>query len=233
MNYFFNKLTVLLVVGITFILTMSLNEVTKYAEGVELRNRQALESWQESARTQYKTQEECQEKNDVICNFESCDYIPAGKTLEEVCGPDFTKGWKPSLVPIPPFYRNIDTIELTIHGKAGDQRLTVLPSDLQMTYTGTNGTLSSPKSIELYRITFLTNKFILYEYDALAMRISAPTATSTDPVRYTLALTAWSGAESMKLPDVSISCWQSRCLREFTDLKNDIIRLWGETIPEK
>ncbi|MFH1664186.1 MAG: FKBP-type peptidyl-prolyl cis-trans isomerase [archaeon] len=42
----------------------------------------------------YSTQEECEEKNDCECNFVMCDYIPEGKTFEEVCGKGFEKGWK-------------------------------------------------------------------------------------------------------------------------------------------
>jgi hypothetical protein len=212
-------------------ITMSFNEVTKYAQGVELRNRQTLESWRERTKAEYKTQEECQEQNEVICNFEACDYIPAGKTIEEVCGPNLTKGWKPSLVPIPSFYRGLAEIKLTINGMGGEQRLSVLPPDLVITY-GTGAAVASSKPIELYQKTFLTNKFILYEFDSLSKRMPQPTATSTDPVRYALTLIA--GSEQTPAPDdVSASCWSSRCPREFTDLKNDIIRMWGEPIPEK
>jgi len=42
----------------------------------------------------YSTQEECEAKASCTCAFVQCDYIPPGKTFEEVCGKDFKKGWQ-------------------------------------------------------------------------------------------------------------------------------------------
>lgn len=39
------------------------------------------------------TQEECQQETGGDCRFQNCDYIPSGKTMEEVCGKNFKKGW--------------------------------------------------------------------------------------------------------------------------------------------
>ncbi len=43
----------------------------------------------------YETQEECEQKTGKSCGFVMCDYIPKGKTFEEVCGKDFQEGWAP------------------------------------------------------------------------------------------------------------------------------------------
>lgn len=58
----------------------------------------AMASTEESSKTEtiYPTQEECQQKTGKFCHFRTCDYIPPGKTLEEICGKNFTKGWIPS-----------------------------------------------------------------------------------------------------------------------------------------
>ena len=42
----------------------------------------------------YSTQEECEAKAGCTCGFVQCDYVPPGKTFEEVCGKDFKKGWQ-------------------------------------------------------------------------------------------------------------------------------------------
>ncbi len=39
------------------------------------------------------TQEGCQQETGGECRFQNCDYIQSGKTLEEVCGKNFKKGW--------------------------------------------------------------------------------------------------------------------------------------------
>lgn len=46
----------------------------------------------------FDSQEECQQKTGKSCTFiyKMCDYIPRGKTFEEVCGKNFRKfGWYP------------------------------------------------------------------------------------------------------------------------------------------
>ncbi|MBI2343440.1 MAG: hypothetical protein HYV02_03765 [Deltaproteobacteria bacterium] len=41
------------------------------------------------------SQEECEQKTGKTCSLQMCDYVPPGKTFEEVCGKDFKKGWVP------------------------------------------------------------------------------------------------------------------------------------------
>ena len=47
----------------------------------------------------FVSQEECEQKTGKSCDFQMCDYIPPGKTFEEVCGKDFKKGWAPVFSP--------------------------------------------------------------------------------------------------------------------------------------
>lgn len=43
--------------------------------------------------TFYKTKQECEQQSGKKCSGpQQCDYIPEGKTLEEVCGRGFFKG---------------------------------------------------------------------------------------------------------------------------------------------
>ncbi len=46
------------------------------------------------ARPSYPTKEACENTEKCQCGFVMCDYIPKGKTYEEVCGKDFEKGWQ-------------------------------------------------------------------------------------------------------------------------------------------
>lgn len=50
-------------------------------------------------RTSFTSQKECEEKNGTTCMYQMCDYIPKGKTFEEVCGKDFQTGWVPQYSP--------------------------------------------------------------------------------------------------------------------------------------
>lgn len=43
----------------------------------------------------FYSQEECEQKTGKSCDFQTCDFIPSGKTFEETCGKDFKKGWIP------------------------------------------------------------------------------------------------------------------------------------------
>ena len=40
----------------------------------------------------FSTIEECEQKTGRRCDIRMCDYVPAGKTFEEVCGKDFKGG---------------------------------------------------------------------------------------------------------------------------------------------
>jgi len=42
----------------------------------------------------FRSEQECEEKTGCVCSFVMCDYVPEGKTFEEVCGEDFQKGWE-------------------------------------------------------------------------------------------------------------------------------------------
>ncbi len=52
------------------------------------------------ATTTYTTQEECEKTTGQECGLLMCDYVPEGKTFEEVCGIGFKKGWAPSMQPM-------------------------------------------------------------------------------------------------------------------------------------
>ena len=42
----------------------------------------------------YDTKEQCEASSNSECAYAMCDYVPEGKTYEEVCGKNFKKGWR-------------------------------------------------------------------------------------------------------------------------------------------
>lgn len=52
------------------------------------------------------TQEACEQATGLDCDLVMCDYIPEGKTFEEVCGKNFQKHWVP--IKNQPITSNID-----------------------------------------------------------------------------------------------------------------------------
>ena len=44
----------------------------------------------------YSSQEDCEQKTGMTCAFQNCDYTTKDKSIEEVCGKDFKKGWVPT-----------------------------------------------------------------------------------------------------------------------------------------
>lgn len=48
----------------------------------------------------YASEEECSTSTGTPCHYVTCDSIPEGKQPDEVCGPNFSKGWQP-VVPTP------------------------------------------------------------------------------------------------------------------------------------
>lgn len=43
----------------------------------------------------WTSQSACEKGTGQKCDFVMCDYVPAGKTFEEVCGKGFHNGWQP------------------------------------------------------------------------------------------------------------------------------------------
>jgi hypothetical protein len=42
----------------------------------------------------FLTEEMCYQSGCEQCGYAMCDYVPEGKTFEEVCGKNFQKGWQ-------------------------------------------------------------------------------------------------------------------------------------------
>ena len=65
----------------------------------------------------FTSQGECEETTGKPCSFQMCDYVPPGKTFEEVCGKDFKKGWTPrATTSNPPVITDRDSICILPYG---------------------------------------------------------------------------------------------------------------------
>ncbi len=47
----------------------------------------------QTKKQRYASEEECLKAGNSRCNYAMCDYVPKGKTREEVCGKDYEDGW--------------------------------------------------------------------------------------------------------------------------------------------
>lgn len=237
MGYIFTRTNALVAIVFAISFGLSINEIVQWAVGLSARNQQAFIEWQQRAKSRYISQAECQKATQAVCNYETCDYVPTGTTLEEVCGTNFEKGWKPSSVPIPQLFQYLDTIRLTIETPQSTGTFMLTPKDKSISYASTGLTAtSSEKFIEEYEMTLLTNSFILYDFPRVANRLQQQPDTDDGSTRYQFVLTATlppdvaTGATSQQ--SLSAACRASSCPRALVDLKNGIIRLWRDPVAE-
>jgi RNA polymerase subunit RPABC4/transcription elongation factor Spt4 len=170
MSYIFNRINLIVVVVMIFLITMSMNEVAHFAKRLDLSNKAAYAQWFTSHKTVFSTQEDCQKNTGALCNYEECDYIPDGQTLSEVCGKNFTKGWRPTIVTIPEAYRDIASLQLSIGPAASRQIIEIKPNDLTIQYSSLGSSDSSVKTkpIKSHDLTLLVNNMISYEFLRIA-----------------------------------------------------------------
>lgn len=237
MGYIFTKANAFVAIVFAISFGLSISEVVQWANGLSDRNQQLFIAWQQRSKSRYKSQTECQQATQAICNYETCDYVPVGKTIEEVCGVNFEKGWKPSMVPIPQLFQYMNSIRLKLFTQRGERLLILSPPTATVSYTasGPKATVSE-KKLEMFEITLLSNKFILYDFQQLSRRLQQEIPTSTEETIYQFVITGsippGSGDVSGE-QQLTATCSASTCPREFIDLKNDVLRLWREPIPEE
>jgi len=236
MNYVFNKFTIIVVIGVVFITVMTFNEAAKFVTKVRARNVLVYSAWLDQQGSTYATQEKCQQITSSICNFSECDFVPIGTSVEEVCGDDFSKGWRPTSVTIPEFYQSINEIRLRIETVSSVGILSILPQEDEMTYTSeSSGEIVTQKkiAITMQDSLFMTNKFILYEFIRLAEDADESEDIKNDETIYRISIVSDTLQDDNADDTASISCQASTCTREVADIKNAIIRLWGEDLAEE
>ena len=83
LTVFFIVLSIILVSGISYLAFRNSQSEPSNTTGESV----------ESDVTFYKTKQECEQQSGKKCSGpQQCDYIPEGKTFEEVCGKGFFKG---------------------------------------------------------------------------------------------------------------------------------------------
>ncbi len=235
MGYIFNKTNFIVIMVMIFLITMSMNEVLKYAQSVNLTNQAAYAHWFTSHKTVFATQEECEKTTAAICDYEECNYVPVGQTLQQVCGSDLTKGWRPTVVPIPAAYQHITTLTLSI-GPAKEKQLVIIdPNALTVRYApaGKDPTTAQAKPIKDHDYTLLLNNLVSYEFLGTAQAFAAKQPVDPLLSSYSIALTSEATTtEGSTANTYTVSCLPADCPRTILDLKSDIADLWGEPITE-
>jgi len=235
MSYVFNKLTLLVIGGIVVVLALSMNEVAVFAGKVSAANRSAYERWLSGQQNTFADQMICQQRTKKICTFVSCD----AATSDSGCGG--TKGWQPSDTAIPEAYDHLVAVRLVAEATArGTLEISIADSTIayRLLSYRSNREIEQVKLIDSRDITRLVNKFILYNF------LSRATATENQPEQqargasllardplYTVSV-IFDPVYTDRLSTASVSefrCQRSQCPREITDIKNQIIRLWGDS----
>ena len=70
-----------------------------FGQGPSTPQPQTQDTISPQVRKSFPTQGECEAETGKKCAFIMCDYVPPGKTFEEVCGKDFKKGWQATSEP--------------------------------------------------------------------------------------------------------------------------------------
>lgn len=231
MSYIFNRINVVVVMVMVFLIAMSLNEVFKYAQNVDLSNQAAYAQWFTSQQSAFPNQEACQQSTGFICNYEECNYVPAGQTFEELCGKDNTKGWRATSVAIPTAYRAAKEITLEFGTTTNLHRFSLDPETAMMSYTPprSSSTTGTTKTIAAHDITTITNKLVLYEFISLSTFLTGA-ELSDETNSYRLSLVTGDSASAETLQRYTATCAVSDCPRSIIDIKNDLLRIWGEKI---
>src|SRR3989338_11330627 len=194
-----------------------------------------------SAAVSFSTQEECEEKTGQRCSFEMCDYIPPGKTFEEVCGKDFEEGWNP----LPYAFRidsassaNFRDITLKISAPFSQVMLTIQGNGRMLYEALARGedVVRSEKRLPQDVMQDLLEK--IRDVKLLDMRDRPQSADDPqDGSQYSMVIGVkvfQPGIEQKTIfeGNRSVSCYQDGCEPGFMELKNKIFELWGEPVLE-
>lgn len=228
MSYIFNRINLLVVIVMIFLIAVSINEVAKYAKHVSLSNEAAYAQWFVSQKTHFKTQENCQQSTGYICSYEECDSVPIGESYEDLCGKDFTKGWRPTTVSIPEVFRQILSIRLSIGQKGSKQTYEIEPraETIRLFTEQTSDSQSESKKIQSHDITLLINSFIYYDFIGISQLAASPTDSATEQTTITIN-TEKLKPNGTEFASFAVSCQTSLCPRGINDLRSNILRLWG------
>lgn len=191
----------------------------------------------------FVSQEECEQKTGKPCSFQMCDDVPHGKTLEEVCGKDFKKGWMPVFSP-PEFPktqsftidgRKIIDVVLEVDAPFSTATLTIRENGSVSYVAKQSGRAEVQESgtVTADQLNILAK--MAQEIDFLNM--NGHPAKHDDPLdgsTYAISISILpQGDPRLADPGIhSVSCYEGNCERNFLKLKDKIIELWGKDILE-
>src|SRR3989344_233437 len=195
---------------------------------IQTRGPQALKDLQRMSQTPYRSQEDCQERTGAICNYQTCDYVPPGKTFEEVCGVDFSRGWHASKVEISQPYRDAAKLFFIANTRDAQDELLIDRRASTIRYRAQEGNhlqTTEATPIDTHGVTLLVNKMILYNF--LDMQKFIPSFSPTTTPMFAVTMVS-KGADSTSTS--TVRCAERSCTRNFTDIQSDFLRLWGKPL---
>ncbi len=209
---------------------------------VLIKNRTFIPSAQKIV---FVSQEECEQSTGKPCTFQMCDYVPAGKTFEEVCGKDFKKGW----VPIPPTSNSLPlsaSTQSTTQNPSTEKKILEITLEVNAPFSTAKLTIykdcsasylekqyGQPEKLTGYEEAIIEicasqmNKFndLVRENNFLSLKNNP--RRSSDPVdgsAYTITVKLLSTG-STELIDAmvhTVSCYQYSCEQKFLEIRNEI-----------
>ena len=201
--------------------------------------------------TVFASQEECEQTTGKSCSFQMCDYVPPGKTFEEVCGKNFKKGWvanpAASSSPSPSNSQPVKTpshqgviIEATLEINAPfSTAKLVIFADGSALYTAKQsgqaeiqtiheaGTFTKAQMAELFNLIENNNFFSLKNRP---YKDSDPLDGSTYAL--TIKIRPTGPPELVDAAVHQVSCYQFSCEQKFLIIKNFIMQSYGKEILE-
>lgn len=231
MGLIFNKITLLVIIGIIITFSLSMNEIAKFTEKYQIRSSSSYAAWLNSQKKFFSSADDCQNTTYRICEYNPCKYRASEGALETVCDIRTNKGWTPTEISLPSLYQHISALQLTITRGTSTQELILDPRETKLTYSftapGTAGRTVESKKIAADEIIDALNSVLLYDLSA-GIDIYPQKAGEQS---YSIALTGLN--EGSQTEKKTIACSTTTCPRTFNNALRSLLLLWSSELPSK
>ena len=205
----------------------------------------------QTQKTVFVSQEECEQKTNKSCSFQMCDYVPPGKTFEEVCGKDFKKGWVPlATTPNPPVAPSQTTeekiLEVTLEVTApfSTAKLTIYQDGSALYFEKRDGQAEKQgiyEEVDIETSSRQMKKFLelIQENNFFSMKEKPKKASDPeDGSTYTITIKIRPAGppELVNAAVLTVSCYQFSCEPGFLEIQNEMRTYfksyWGKEVLE-
>ena len=190
----------------------------------------------------FDSQQECEQITELRCGYQMCDYIPEGKTFDEVCGRNFKEGWAPS----PYMFSEsasasveLYSIVLTIEAPFSTAILTIKGNGQMIYEASAEGQedVREEKFLTSDEMFLLTGTLQDVKFTYMEERYHPDPSQAADQSVYTVEAeirTFVPGVQQKtRFEGVhSVGCYQDNCNQGLLKLKDRILQLWGKPVAE-